>query len=532
MSDDRVTSVLPEEPPRLDTGEATSSDPLGRKVRLIILAGAQIGRKYTLSDQSTIGRASTCTVPIDDSLASRVHASITRDHDGTYVLRDLSSRNGTLLNGRRASSDVIRFGDRIQIGSTLLLFSPLDPLEDRILQRQKLEAIGRLGAGIAHDINNLLGAVLSNIDFLTGLPQTTELSDREVRECFDEIRLATRRGADLTRRILAFSKRGTGEHAVTDLSSLCDEAIDLARRTFDRSLKIERHVVANLRVRGDRGHLHQMIMNLLLNARDAMPHGGTLTVDVRLATTEEAAAHAALGAGRLLVVRVKDTGIGMTPDVKRHIFEPFFTTKPAEKGSGLGLATVMDVVTAHGGHIECDSEPGVGTTFRILLPAVSTVEASMRNEMHTPMVTLRGPLVQQLAQMQRRRKGTILVVDDESMVRRSLSRLLRREGHRVLEVEHGGVALERYAEHAADVDVVLMDLDMPELDGEATQEVLAKRFPGVRIVFLTGYCDEARRKLLIARGAAAVLQKPCDGTTLMRTIDDVLGSEPAPSGQA
>ena len=155
MSDDRVTSVLPEEPPRLDTGEATSSDPLGRKVRLIILAGAQISRKYTLSDQSTIGRASTCTVPIDDSLASRVHASITRDHDGTYVLRDLSSRNGTLLNGRRATSDVIRFGDRIQIGSTLLLFSPLDPLEDRILQRQKLEAIGRLGAGIAQEPQSL-----------------------------------------------------------------------------------------------------------------------------------------------------------------------------------------------------------------------------------------------------------------------------------------------------------------------------------------------------------------------------------------
>ncbi len=278
--DGLTTRVVP-------TGSSMPQEQPGSgRARLVVLQGSQPGRKYPLDGHSSIGRASSCTVQLDDALVSREHALLERTADGTWVLVDLGSRNGCRLNGRRAGRDPIRFGDRVQIGDTVLLFSHVDPLEERILHRQKLEAIGRLGAGISHDINNVLGGILMNADFILALGDA-KLSDPEVREALVDLRASAVLGADLTRRILSVARRGSGEHGQVDLSALVEEALGLARRSFDQSIRIEREIAPGIHVRGDRAQLHQLVMNLALNARDAMSAGGALMVRLAYAESTE-----------------------------------------------------------------------------------------------------------------------------------------------------------------------------------------------------------------------------------------------------
>jgi two-component system cell cycle sensor histidine kinase/response regulator CckA len=491
---------------------APAAAPASVKARLVILRGAQAGRRYPLDEHSSIGRGSSCTVQIEDAMASRKHALLRRkDGDGaSWELVDLGSRNGTLLNGRPASHDAIRFGDHIQIGETVFLFSHVDPLEERILHRQKLEAIGRLGAGIAHDINNVLGGILMNVDYVLGLGDRS-LSDAEVRECLADLRAASLLGADLTRRILSVARRGAVEHVQIDLSSLVNDTVEIARRSFDRSVKIDRAVVPQVHVRGDRAHLQQMLMNLLFNARDAMPNGGTLMVSLGYARPSEIEPEAVAVAGHHARLVVSDTGVGMDTATRQRIYEPFFTTKSAEQGSGLGLATVMDVVTSHGGTIECESRPNVGTAFRVVLPALM---ATARRERRTPASMPRADTSI--------RSARVLVVDDEPLSRRSICRLLMREGHTTDAAADGREALTIFDTKSDSIDIVLMDLDMPELDGHATLLEMKKRKPDTRVVFLTGFVTDARKRELYEAGALSVLHKPCDSITLREALSMAL----------
>jgi signal transduction histidine kinase/CheY-like chemotaxis protein len=482
------------------------------KARIVVLQGTHTGRKYPLDETNDIGRGSSCTVQLEDSMVSRRHAIVQRREDGGWDLVDLGSRNGTLLNGRRITREPVRFGDRIQIGETVLLFSHVDPLEERILQRQKLEAIGRLGAGIAHDINNLLGGILMNAEYLAGLDATRTLRDPDVVESLSDLRAAASLGADLTRRILALARRGSGEHQQIDLSALVTESIELARRTFGRAIRIERAIMPGIHVRGDRAHLHQMCMNLFLNARDAMPEGGRLKVALAHATPAEIDSDMVAVAGHHATIVVQDDGIGMDAETRARIFEPFFTTKSADKGSGLGLSTVLDVVTAHGGTIDCASEPGHGTTFRIVLPALL---ATARPESHTPLALIRA---QRLGQAQ---TATILVVDDEPVSRRSICRLLAREGHRTLAAADGREALEVF-EKEPGIDLVLMDLDMPEVDGQQALEAMTKSRPKIPVIILTGFVEDQRRRELLDAGARSILMKPCDADSLRTSIATAL----------
>ena len=482
------------------------------RARLVVLQGKQQGRKYALDEQSSIGRAPSCTVQLDDTMISRKHAILERGSDGSWLCIDLGSRNGTLLNGHKAGRDPIRFGDRIQIGETILLFSHVDPIEERILHRQKLEAIGRLGAGISHDINNVLGGILMNTDFILGLGDA-RLSDPEVREALADLRASAVLGADLTRRILSLARRGSGEHAQIDLSALVAEAMDLARRTLDRSIRVEREVEAQIYVRGDRGHLHQVLMNLFLNAKDAMPDGGTLSVRLGYAADGDVDSEMVAVAGHHASLVVSDTGAGMDAETRGRIFEPFFTTKSADKGSGLGLSTVMDVVTGHGGTVTCRSEPGKGTEFCVVLPALL---ATARPESRTPIGILRRPLL--------RGTATIMVVDDEPVSRRSVCRLLARDGHTMVSAGDGREALELFEKGPTKVDLILMDLDMPELDGQETQKRMRALRQDIRILFLTGFVEESRKRELLDEGASAVLVKPCEAETLRTAIASALVS--------
>ncbi|MBX7191892.1 MAG: response regulator [Sandaracinaceae bacterium] len=492
----------------VSTVSVTAASPV--KARLVVLRGSQPGRRYPLDDHSSIGRGSSCTVQIEDAMSSRKHALIQRVEGSTWELVDLGSRNGTLLNGRPAGHDPIRFGDHIQIGETVFLFSHTDPLEERILHRQKLEAIGRLGAGIAHDINNVLGGILMNVDYVLGLGDRS-LLDPEVRDCLADLRAASLLGADLTRRILAVARRGAAEHVQIDLSALVNDTLEIARRTFDRSIKVERSIAQQVNVRGDRAHLQQMLMNLLLNARDAMPNGGTLTVTLGYARPSEVESEMVAVAGHHARLVVTDTGVGMDAATRQRIFEPFFTTKSADKGSGLGLATVMEVVTSHGGTIECQSQLGAGTSFRVVLPALM---AAARTETRTPAGVLRTPTAARTAH--------ILVVDDEPLSRRSICRLLARDGHTTEAAADGREALTVFEREGTAIDLVLMDLDMPELDGHQTMIEMKRRRPDTRVVFLTGFVTDTRKRELYDSGASAVLNKPCDALTLRDALTTAL----------
>jgi len=504
--EDDETGSLRGVPRTLGAGASTASGG-AMKARLVLLRGAQPGRRYPLDDHSSIGRGSSCTVQIEDAMASRRHALIQRLDATSWELIDLGSRNGTLLNGKPAGRDPVRFGDHIQIGETVFLFSHTDPLEERILHRQKLEAIGRLGAGIAHDINNVLGGILMNVDYVLGLGDRS-VSDPEVHECLADLRAASLLGAELTRRILAVARRGAAEHVQIDLSTLVNDTLEIARRTFDRSVKVQRSIAPQVHVRGDRAHLQQMLMNLLLNARDAMPQGGTLTVTLGYARPSEVESEMVAVAGHHARLVVADTGIGMDASTRARIFEPFFTTKSADKGSGLGLATVMDVVTGHGGTIECHSQPSLGTSFRVVLPALL---AAVCTESRTPAGILRAPNLP-------RPSAKFLVVDDEPLSRRSICRLLSREGHLTLSAGDGREALEVFGREGQSIELVLMDLDMPELDGFGAMLEMRRRRPEVRVVFLTGFVTDVRKRELYEAGASVVLNKPCDAVTLREAL--------------
>jgi len=485
----------------------------GARARLVILAGAEIGRKYTLEGTSIIGRSNDAAIFLDDPEVSRKHAQIRQD-GAQFVLEDFQSRNGTLVNGIPVDKRTLAFGDKIQLGSrSVLLFTLRDPREEQILQQQRLEALGRLGAGIAHDFNNMLGAVMASLDFLRNQPADRQLGDPEILECFADIQAAAGRAAELTPRLLAFARGGNRVEATVDVATLCSEVVQLAQRTFDRSIRIVPEIQPQLVVTGDRVELHQVLMNLCLNARDAMPTGGTLTVGAKLCPYEDLADVPLRSTDSHVVVTVEDTGAGMDAETRERIFEPFFTTKRSGTGFGLGLATVSEVVTSHGGYVEAESELDRGAIFRVYLPADVPVR---RRPAHATVPKPAAP-----------RKldggGVILLVDDEEVVRRSTGRILRQAGHTVIAARDGIEALELYAQASPRPDLVLLDVDMPNLGGDETQRRLRALDPAVRVIFVSGHGDEARETALRAAGALAVLRKPCSAPALLDEINLALG---------
>jgi two-component system cell cycle sensor histidine kinase/response regulator CckA len=485
----------------LDTGPA----------RLIAISGAQAGRKFKIGESAVIGRGADAGVTLEDPEISRNHARISCSDVGAYLLEDLGSKNGTQVNGLPIKSHLLSFGDKIQVGpNVMLLFAPFDPIEDQLLQRQRLEALGRVGAGVAHDLNNMLGAITASIDYLGNLPSASALSSEEVRECFDDIRLAAHQASDLTRGILKFARGRAQAHSPVDLSGLCSDVMRLIRHTFDRAIQIEAKIHPGLSVRGDQAELHQVLMNLCLNARDAMPRGGVLTVSASAVTPRSHVLPEQLNPAQPhLVLCVQDTGIGMDEATRARIFEAFFTTKREGAGFGLGLATVKEVVTFHGGQIQIESSEGQGTRFLVFLPLHDTrEEVNSITGAHEVQTT--------------GNHGLILLVDDEVVVRRSFARLLRQAGHEVLEAPDGVQAVSMYHQAYPRPHLVILDLDMPVLTGEETQERLLTVDPAVRILFVSGHDEPARESAVYARGALGFLRKPCKIQALLGAVSDAL----------
>lgn len=486
----------------LDTGPA----------RLIAIAGSQAGRKFKIGDHAVIGRSGEASVALEDPEVSRSHARVSKSDLGAYLLEDLGSKNGTQVNGLPITRHLLSFGDKIQVGPhVMLLFAPFDPIEDQLLQRQRLEALGRVGAGVAHDLNNMLGAIGASIDYLSKLPAERALSSEEVRECFEDIRLASSQASELTRGILKFARGRAQAHSPVDLSSLCSDVMRLIRHTFDRAIQIESKICPGLSVRGDQAELHQVLMNLCLNARDAMPHGGVLRVSASTITPGAQRLPEQLNANDThLVLCVEDTGVGMDQATRARIFEAFFTTKREGAGFGLGLATVKEVVAFHGGQIQIESEEGKGTRFLVFLP--------MHAAGHEPRKVTGAYEAQQPSS-----RGLILLVDDEEVVRRSFARLLRQAGHLVVEAQDGVKAVETYRQALPRPNLVILDLDMPVLSGEETQERLLMVDPHARILFVSGHDEPTRESAVHARGALGFLRKPCKAQLLLGAVSDALG---------
>jgi CheY-like chemotaxis protein/nitrogen-specific signal transduction histidine kinase len=389
----------------------------------------------------------------------------------------------------------------------VLALSSFDIVEEQIAQRQRLETVGRLGAGIAHDLNNVLAALHAGTAFLQHIDPATPLSDPRVRECLRDLTLATNQGAELTRGILRIVRGKRAVRAPVDLSTLATEVGRLLRHTIDHSIRVETSIAADVVVHGNHAELQQVLLNLCLNARDAMPQGGTLKLGV---ARGPAPADLGLPPNRSSAcLEVSDTGTGIDSETQNRIFEPFFTTKREGAGYGIGLSTVRDLVRLHGGRISLETAPGQGSKFTLYFPALDVQSYATTGERTPAMLEYRSD-----------QPINILLVDDEQLLRRSFGRLLRQNGFQVTEAAGGVEALTLYQE--GHHDLVILDLDMPGMDGEATQLELLRRDPDARIMFASGHADPEREVSVRERGARAYLQKPYDIELLVRTIHQVM----------
>ena len=380
-------------------------------------------------------------------------------------------------------------------------------LEEQFRQAQKMEAFGQLAGGVAHDFNNLLTIINGYSDLLLGRLPPSDPS----RMLVSEIHKAGERSAGLTRQLLAFSRQQVLAPRVLDLNVVVGDTASMLRRVIGEDVKLTTTTANGLwPVKADPGQIEQILLNLAVNARDAMPTGGKLTIETGNVVLDEtyAASHPDASAGAHVLLAVSDSGCGMSTAVLAKIFEPFFTTKGPGKGTGLGLATVYGIVKQSGGHIGVYSELGVGTTFKVYLPRAEH-EAG-------------GPKSHPAIRMPPRGTETVLVVEDEEAVRTLTRQILQNAGYTVLEASSGVEALRVATGHPGTVHLLVTDVVMPGLGGQAAAERLAERHPGLRVLFVSGYTDDAVVRHGVLHDQVNFLQKPFTPAALAWKVREVL----------
>jgi signal transduction histidine kinase len=379
----------------------------------------------------------------------------------------------------------------------------LKSTREQFAQAQRLEAVGRLAGGIAHDFNNLLTVILGETEL--ALEGKTE----DHQESLLQIKKAGERASELTRQLLAFSRRQLLEPTVFNLNDLIRDLDRMIGRLIGEDITLVTRVEAgHAMVRADRGQVEQVIMNLVVNARDAMPNGGRLVIETRSAQLEQeyADSRPELAPGEYVLVTVTDTGTGMSEEVKSHIFEPFFTTKDRTRGTGLGLATSYGIAKQAGGHLAAYTELGVGTTMRLYLPVVA---AQPRPAPVPGSVRETG-------------EETVLLVEDDPGVRKIANRILSGRGYRVLEAAEGDEALNIVSQHQDTIHLLLSDVVLPGLSGRELAARIREQRPGIRVLFASGYTDDVILQHLLEAGDEAVLQKPFTEADLSRKVRAVL----------
>ena len=423
--------------------------------------------------------------------------------DGTRI--DVSISTAAVHDAEGRATGLV--ATYVDIGGRKQAEEALRHSQEQLRQAQKMEAVGRLAGGVAHDFNNLLSAILSfNEMVLADLPDP-----HPSRDDVEQIRQAGLRAAELTRQLLAFSRRQLLQFRTTSLNTVVGGVDRMLRRVIGEDIELRTELAPDLGfARADPNQLEQVVMNLAVNARDAMPSGGTLTlstanVEVR---GSDRGANAGLRPGRYVTLAVADTGVGMTPDVQERIFEPFFTTKGPGHGTGLGLSTVYGIVAQSGGQVFVASAPGAGSTFTIYLPA----HAADAEPVVTPTAP---PAVHRGAE-------TVLLVEDEDLVRQLTHEILRRNGYRVLEACDGVAALALLREHPGTIDLLLTDVVMPRMSGHELVEQARPLRPGMQILYVSGYSEEAIARQGQLTEGIELLAKPFTPSALTAKIRQLL----------
>jgi two-component system, cell cycle sensor histidine kinase and response regulator CckA len=381
-------------------------------------------------------------------------------------------------------------------------------LQEQLFRAQRLESLGLLAAGIAHDLNNVLAPVLMGVPMLRA--RATEVADLKLLATLEK---SAQRGSDLVRRILSFSRGGNEGHPIIQLRHILKELNSFLEATLPKSLRIKSEVSPALwQVKGNPTQLHQVLLNLAVNARDAMGDDGTLRITAQNCELDIPAAVAVgkVPPGPYVAIDVSDTGPGIAPDVLARIWDPFFTTKGGEHGTGLGLSTVRGIVQNHHGHIDLTTEAGKGTTFRVLLPAIVDAPPPMAGGSAAPFAPSPGE------------GELVLVVDDEKEIRELATTVLTSQGYRVVSAPDGILAYLQLLQRRDEIQLMVTDLVMRDLDGKALAMMARRQFPDLKIAVMTGrdLNDEAKAEL--QRDSDAILQKPFKPGALLKLVEQLL----------
>jgi CheY-like chemotaxis protein len=380
-------------------------------------------------------------------------------------------------------------------------------LEDQLRQSQKMDAVGRLAGGIAHDFNNLLTAIIGNTELLRE-DVARDVRDREaLLEGLGEIEHEAQRAAGLIRQLLAFSRRQVLKPEVLDPNRVLEDLEGMLRRLIGENIHLEVLPRPGLpRILADAGQMHQVLMNLVVNARDAMPDGGVLKVETDLRAT---ARTGSVGTGAEVLIRVSDTGVGMDEDTLQRIFEPFFTTKALGKGTGLGLSMVHGIVEQSGGRVDVRSHVGSGTCFEIALPAHHGVQEREAQAEEAPLPRVFAT-------------ETILVCEDDDSVRRMTRRILSQAGYRVLSARDASEAMSLATLHEGDIHLLVTDVIIPDSNGRRVADSIRKRRPDIAVLYVSGYSSDVIAHHGILDQDVEFLEKPFERATLLARVRQLL----------
>ena len=450
-------------------------------------------------------------------LCRRVRAA--RRDEPTYLIM-LTAKGGkeNVIAGLTAGADdyickpfdLDELRTRVQVGRRIVdlqasLAARVKELEYALSGAQKMEAVGRLAGGVAHDFNNLLTVIISGSEILLD-----QMRDSAKREFIEMIKQAGERGASLTRQLLAFSRRQVLRLELVQLNTLLTDLHRLLARMIGEDIELIPDLAPDLgHVKADPSQMEQVVMNLVVNARDAMPQGGRLTLrtqNVDVSTSAEGPE--AIPEGPYTLLEVSDTGCGMDEHVMAHLFEPFFTTKELHKGTGLGLATVYGIVHQTGGHIRVESEVGKGSTFRIYLPRREPEPSAVS----APVDHVDGA----------QRRATVLLVEDEDSVRAMVRQILLNNSYTVLEARDGDEAVQVSARWPDVIDLLVTDVIMPQTNGHQLADRLHPQRPGMKVLFMSGYTDDAVVRSSVADSGKPFLQKPFTPAGLASKVREVL----------
>lgn len=452
-----------------------------------------------------LGQDRTATTP--DRLQAALRGEENAFFDGEVVFEGLAGKRRRI----QINAGPIRETQGERLGNVIVMrdITEREELEEQLRQSQKMQGVGQLAGGIAHDFNNMLAGILGLADLMR--ERFAEEGDEEALRQLDGIIDAAERAAELTQSLLIFARKAQVEREPMDMHAAIADAVILLKRSIDPRVKVEvRCQAAHATVMGNYNQLENLILNLGLNARDAMPDGGTITIitsEVSLTGTETSSSVFGLGPGSHLRIVVRDSGCGMSQGVLERLFEPFFTTKPIGEGTGLGLAMVYGTVTDHQGAVHVSSIEGRGSDFVLHLPLLdSNVKQYKRQRSDTV----------------HRGEGTVLIADDEAIVRKTARSMLLKLGYEVIEAENGDEAVEIYQTRGADIDLVLLDLLMPERDGAETFRALRALDAQVRVVIASGFDRNNNVDELLDEGAAGFLHKPYRFAPFSRCIAEAL----------